>query len=129
MNWYHAHVYFKPEASAIAEAKDFWETLSSPDYNLDFVGAFHGRTVGPHPIPQFEVHFTEDKLWALLPKLYQDRGLLSVLVHPVTPNDHDDHFQSAIWLGSPVDLDGTQLDPPGQNKAFARLSQSSFVSE
>lgn len=123
--WFHAHVYFSLTEDGKNQAKSFWDLLKT-HYDLPFVGALHGSVVGPHPLPQFEIHFTEDRLWEMVERLYQDRGILSVLVHPVSPNDLEDHFQDAIWLGTPLSLDATKLDPPGMNKAFARLKKNSL---
>jgi aromatic ring-cleaving dioxygenase len=39
-----------------------------------------------------------------LPWLLLNRGELSVLVHPLTGNDYDDHSRFALWLGTPLPL-------------------------
>lgn len=124
MTWYHAHIYFNSDDDSFLLAKRFWQILSSDRYTLEYIGPIERRIVGPHPLPQFEIHFKSDALWELLPKLHADRSGLSVLVHPVTLNDHEDHFRSAIWLGEPFRLDATKVDPPGKNKALLRIGQT-----
>ncbi len=125
MTWYHAHIYFNSDDESGQRARRFRDALGGERYSLEYVGQIENQIVGPHPLPQFEVHFKEEKLWKILPMLHRDRAGLSVLVHPVSPNDHEDHFTSAIWLGEPYRLDATKLDPPGMNKAFYRLGSSS----
>ncbi|HVJ65512.1 MAG TPA: DOPA 4,5-dioxygenase family protein [Bdellovibrionota bacterium] len=127
MSWYHAHIYFNTDDDSVRRAEDLWRKLGLAErYPLEYRGEIERRIVGPHPLPQFEVHFREKHLWDILPKLHGDRDGLSILVHPVTPNDHEDHFTSAIWLGEPFRLDATKLDPPGMNKAFFRLGKEQF---
>jgi aromatic ring-cleaving dioxygenase len=122
MIWFHAHVYFNTDDDSFLRAEEFHRLLKTdPSIRLEFVGDLERRIVGPHPKPQFEIHFRGEELWSLLPKLHVERLGLSVLIHPVTLNDHEDHFGNAIWLGEPFRLDATKLDPPGQNKAFLRL--------
>ena len=51
---FHAHVYYSAEERARAEA--LREAFGGAPEIL-FVGSMTDRPVGPHPIPQFEVHF------------------------------------------------------------------------
>src|SRR5215471_16275530 len=50
-----------------------------------FVGEMRDKKVGPHPKPQFEVHFLEDALPRVL-ALIKASGL-TALVHPLTDDD------------------------------------------
>jgi len=56
---YHAHIYYsegdRPAASAL---RDEFAARAG----ILFVGAMTDRGVGPHPIPQYEVHFRESSL-------------------------------------------------------------------
>ena len=79
---------------------------------------------GPHPIPQFEVHFLEKALDSILP-LLQGSGLRA-LVHPLTNDDLADHTTLAHWIGEPIPLDLSTLDPPGMNQGVARFGKSDF---
>lgn len=100
---YHAHVYFDEQnyksASLIREAL----------LNQNFPGlrAFPlvTRPVGPHPLPMFEVHFT-DKIFSEVKQwLEKNRGEHIVLIHEETGYDHKDHSDGATWLGPKMELD------------------------
>ena len=124
---YHAHIYYAPATRPIAEA--FNRRLaalkeSRTIVQLLYVGQLRDRKIGPHPIPQFEIHFTEDALPAIVP-LIEAAGL-TALVHPLTDDDLADHTSLARWIGQPVSLDLTTLDPPGVNQGIARFSKSDF---
>jgi DOPA 4,5-dioxygenase len=89
-----------------------------------FVGQMTEGKAGPHPIPQFEVHFLEKSLGSVVP-LIEASGLRA-LVHPLTDDDMADHTTLAHWIGDPVELDVSTLDPPGMNKGVARFGKSDF---
>lgn len=100
---FHAHVYFDEQnyksASSVREA-----LLSQ---NFPGLRAFPlvGRPVGPHPMPMFEVHFT-DKIYSQVKSWFEkNRGAHTVLIHEETGYDHKDHSEGAEWLGSPLPLD------------------------
>jgi DOPA 4,5-dioxygenase len=123
---YHAHVYYSPEQRAAAEAlrEQFQRlTAASPDQLL-FVGQMTARGVGPHPIPQYEVHFRGRSL-AVVIGMIESSGLRA-LVHPLTDDDLADHTTLARWIGEPLDLDVSVLDPPGMNQGIPRFGKSDF---
>ena len=88
------------------------------------VGRLRDHKVGPHPIPQFEIHFRKEVLPVILP-LIEASGL-TALVHPLTDDDLADHTRLAQWIGKPLELDLTTLDPPGVNQGIARFSKTDF---
>ncbi|WP_338426172.1 DOPA 4,5-dioxygenase family protein [Sphingopyxis kveilinensis] len=51
---------------------------------------------------------------------------LRALVHPLTDDDLADHTTLAHWIGTPVDLDLSVLDPPGANQGIARFGVKDF---
>ena len=62
---YHAHIYYELEDRARAERlrQELSNSKGLGDLaNLLFVGEMQDKNVGPHPKPQFEVHFLEDAL-------------------------------------------------------------------
>ena len=118
---FHAHVYYDESERDVAEAL---RTALSRRGEVIFTGRMCDRPVGPHPIPQFEVHFDESALHALTP-LFEDSGL-RVLVHPLTEDDLADHTTLGRWIGEPLHLDLTTLDPPGHNKGVARFGKTDF---
>ena len=123
---YHAHVYFTEATQPVARALQ--EQLrarlkSERDAGLLVVEDLDEMAVGPHPLPQFEIHCYESYLSELLPIL-EASPLISV-VHPVTDDDLADHTVLAQWIHGTVELDLSVLDPPGQNKALVRFGKSS----
>ena len=124
---WHAHVYFEPEGRSTAAQlhRQLLDMLSGgtlPD--LVHVGAMRDRGVGPHPIPQFEVQFLAAARPAIV-TLIQATGL-TALVHPVTDDDLADHTTLAQWIGEPLTLDLTVLDPPGHNQGLERFGKVEF---
>lgn len=118
---YHAHIYYDPAERPVAAAlrDDFGR-----DPAILFVGAMTDRAVGPHPIAQYEVHFlarSQDAVAALIAATG-----LRALVHPLTDDDLADHTTLAHWIGEPVELDVTVLDPPGVNQGIARFGGADF---
>jgi hypothetical protein len=51
---YHAHIYFSPEQRGDAEAL---RGRFEAERDILFVGRMTEGKAGPHPIPQYEVHF------------------------------------------------------------------------
>jgi DOPA 4,5-dioxygenase len=122
---YHAHIYYEADNRAAAER--LHDKLSASKgvgalANVLFVGEMRDRNVGPHPKAQFEIHFLKDALPRLLP-LIKTSGL-TALVHPLTEDDLADHTSLALWIGEPLALDQTVLDPPGMNQGIARFGKS-----
>jgi DOPA 4,5-dioxygenase len=82
------------------------------------------RGVGPHPIPQFEVHFLDDDRAEIVAMI--EASGLRALVHPLTDDDLADHTVLGHWIGEPLELDLSVLDPPGHNQGVARFGKSDF---
>jgi DOPA 4,5-dioxygenase len=124
---YHAHLYYGPETRALAEAvrvrlRNMMESGETPQ--LLFVGQLKDQKAGPHPIPQFEIHYTQEALPSIV-RFIEETGL-TALVHPLTDNDLADHTSLARWIGTPLELDLATLDPPGKNQGVARFAKSDF---
>ena len=103
---YHAHIYYD-----VATARDRAELLRRQigERFLVRIGAWHDAPVGPHPIAMFQVAFDVVVFAAFVPWLMLNRNGLSVLVHPNTDNERDDHLVNALWLGAPLPLDASML--------------------
>lgn len=124
---FHAHIYYSTDERTVAEAlrAEFEQRLSTEgDRRLLFVGAMTDRAVGPHPIPQYEIHFLESSLSSVMEAI-EESGLRA-LVHPLTDDDVADHTSLAHWIGEPIDLDLTVLDPPGMNQGVERFGKADF---
>lgn len=118
---YHAHIYYSPNERRAAE--ELREQFLREQRFL-FVGQMTDRGVGPHPLPQYEVHFVERSLPEVVTAI--ESSGLRALVHPLTDDDLADHTSLAHWIGKPLELDVTVLDPPGTNQGVARFGKSDF---
>ena len=119
---FHAHIYYSDDDRPAAEAlRDRF--LDTPSQVL-FVGRMMDSGVGPHPIAQYEVHFLEDARPDVVAAI-EALGLRA-LVHPLTDDDLADHTSLAHWIGEPVELDVSVLDPPGHNQGVARFGRTDF---
>lgn len=124
---YHAHIYFSPEQRAAAAAlRDRFAGLTAPsdDPHILFVGPMRDGPVGPHPMPQYEIHFAECSRPAVIAAI--EASGLRALVHPLTDDDLADHTRLAHWIGEPLALDLTVLDPPGANQGVPRFGRTDF---
>jgi DOPA 4,5-dioxygenase len=118
---YHAHIYYSDEERPAAAAlRD--QFAASPE--ILFTGQMTDRGVGPHPLPQYEVHFLETARDSVIAAI--ETSGLRALVHPLTDDDLADHTTLAHWIGEPFELDVTVLDPPGVNQGVPRFGKSDF---
>jgi aromatic ring-cleaving dioxygenase len=118
---FHAHVYYSSEERPAAER--LRETFAGQPGVL-FIGQMTDRGVGPHPIPQYEVHFREGSRPSVVAAI--EASGLRALVHPLTDDDLADHTTLGQWIGEPVDLDLGVLDPPGVNQGVPRFGKTDF---
>ncbi len=124
---WHAHIYFQPhqrERALGLQARLSGLSSTGAAPQLLFIGALRDHKVGPHPVPQFEVHFTQE-LVPMIRALATEAGL-TTLVHPLTADDLADHTTLGHWIGTPLELDLSVLDPPGTNQGFARFGRTDF---
>lgn len=97
---YHAHIYYDRATRPAAERL----RLALGERFSARLGNWHDEPVGPHRCAMYQVAFAAAELPRLLPWLMLNRDGLSVLVHPVTGNDYNDHARFALWLGTPLPL-------------------------
>lgn len=123
---WHAHIYYgatEREATDVLRGQ-FAEMMIGDDVPILFVGRMTDRPVGPHPIPQFEIHFAASA-GGVVARTITASGLRA-LIHPLTDDDLADHTTLAKWIGEPLDLDVSVLDPPGENQGVARFGKGDF---
>jgi aromatic ring-cleaving dioxygenase len=123
----HAHIYFSAEQRAAAEGlRDSFVRMreSGGEPEILFVGRMTEGKAGPHPIPQYEVHFFGRSLPAVVAAI--EASGLRALVHPLTDDDLADHTVLGRWIGEKLDLDLATLDPPGTNQGVARFGKTDF---
>ena len=124
---YHAHIYYSAEQRTAAEAlrdRFIRQAAGGAEPHMLYVGQMTDRGVGPHPIPQYEVHFLKRWLADVVSEI--EASGLRALVHPLTDDDLADHTTLGHWIGDPLDLDLTVLDPPGQNQGVPRFGKADF---
>ena len=124
---YHAHIYYSDEQRPVAEAlrEDFLRgAKGGQEPPVLFVGQMTDEGIGPHPLPQYEVHFRGRSLATVISAI--TAAGLRALVHPLTDDDVADHTSLAHWIGEPLDLDLSVLDPPGVNQGVPRFGKSDF---
>ena len=123
---YHAHIYYSAEQRPAAEAlrELFIDRANQVEPRILFVGRMMDLGVGPHPMAQYEVHFRGASLDRVLAEIRASG--LRALVHPLTDDDLADHTALGQWIGEPLELDPTVLDPPGQNQGVPRFGKTDF---
>ena len=119
---FHAHIYYSENERPAARA--LRDDFSARRPAVLFVGEMTDRGVGPHPIPQYEVHFRQAAAENIISAI--EASGLRALVHPLTDDDLADHTTLAKWIGEPVQLDVSVLDPPGVNQGIPRFGKSDF---
>ena len=124
---WHAHVYYDAvQRAGAADLRGQFAALTrdGSEPHFLYVGRMVDSPIGPHPLPQFESHFAErwrDAVMAII----KPTGLRA-FVHPLTDDDLADHTRLAQWIGEPLALDLSVLDPPGVNQGAARFGTSDF---
>ena len=124
---YHGHIYYTPAERSVAEAlrAEFIRlTAADSDPKIVFVGRMTDGPAGPHPIPQYEIHFLKRSLDGVLAMICATG--LRALVHPLTDDDLADHTSLGTWIGEPIELDLSTLDPPGMNQGVPRFGKTDF---
>ena len=123
---WHAHIYYSVKDRGAAESlRELFVVLASaPEPTILFVGRMMAEGVGPHPLPQYEVHFRTRSVDVVIAAI--EATGLTALVHPLTDDDLADHTTHARWLGEPIALDVTTLDPPGRNQGIPRFGLTDF---
>ena len=127
LNPWHAHVYYDEQSWDAAQLlhQQLSDQLAGGTFaGLVLVGQMYDRGVGPHPKPQFELQFYESAV-PRITQILEATGLTS-LIHPLTDDDLADHTTLAQWIGEPLPLDESVLDPPGHNQGIARFGKVEF---
>jgi DOPA 4,5-dioxygenase len=126
-NPWHAHVYYDMESwdtAQLVHQQISEMVVTGTCAGLVLVGQMYDRGVGPHLQPQFEIQFYESAV-PRITEILRTTGLTS-LIHPLTDDDLADHTTLAQWIGDPLPLDVSVLDPPGHNQGIARFGHEEF---
>ncbi len=97
---FHAHVYYTPAAKPAAERV----RLALGRRFSVVLGRWHDIPVGPHDQAMYQVAFASEEFPRVVPWLMLNREGLSILVHPLTGDDYEDHATHSLWLGTPLPL-------------------------
>lgn len=97
---YHAHIYYDTGTRPIAER--LREAIGA-EFQVR-LGRWHDNPIGPHPVSMYQVAFPVAEFPRLVPWLMLNRSGLTVLVHPLTGDDYEDHATHPLWLGPPLAL-------------------------
>jgi aromatic ring-cleaving dioxygenase len=97
---YHAHVYYEPHTRRLAARL---RNAIEKSFRVE-MGRWREQPVGPHPRSMYQVKFGRGEFTKIVPWLMLNRSGLSVLVHPNTGDDYQDHAVNALWLGKPLRL-------------------------
>jgi DOPA 4,5-dioxygenase len=94
---YHIHVYYAAATKAKAELLRAKLEAAFPEA---VYGRWHDKPVGPHPEWSYQVHFPVELFDKIVPFIALERDGLTVLIHPNTESDLEDHRDYAFWMGS-----------------------------
>lgn len=97
---YHAHVYYD-QSSRDTAARLREEVARSFEVEL---GRWREEPVGPHPQSMYQVKFGAGEFARIVPWLMLNRSGLTILIHPETGDDYQDHAENALWLGEKLKL-------------------------
>ncbi|KAJ7162257.1 DOPA-like domain-containing protein [Mycena filopes] len=111
---WHFHIYFHQanahEHHAAMELRDAVLRLRR-DGAFIAVPLFRVNTdpIGPHPVGSYEIWAPSETFSSVFSYLCMNRGQLSILVHPLTRNEREDHGLRSAWIGPSFPLDLTKL--------------------
>eukprot|EP00008_Paramoeba_atlantica_P007101 CAMPEP_0201489860 /NCGR_PEP_ID=MMETSP0151_2-20130828/23976_1 /ASSEMBLY_ACC=CAM_ASM_000257 /TAXON_ID=200890 /ORGANISM="Paramoeba atlantica, Strain 621/1 / CCAP 1560/9" /LENGTH=232 /DNA_ID=CAMNT_0047875579 /DNA_START=18 /DNA_END=716 /DNA_ORIENTATION=+ len=128
---WHFHVYFFQDNNVSVEAAlDLRDQLLQRVQNRYFVAVFDGVTDailpgvnvsnippinygprGPHPCGSYEVWVPIEYVGRVLSFFMLSHGELTILLHPLTSHELEDHVGRLLWLGPPYRIDVTVLEP------------------
>lgn len=102
MHTYHAHVYFAISQTTLA--RKVRENILKDIPQITYAGQLIPISVGPHTMPMFELHIPANMINYAKASIDELREGLSVLIHPLQQDELDAHTNSAIWLGTKLEL-------------------------
>eukprot|EP01126_Amoeba_proteus_P054915 TRINITY_DN677_c0_g1_i1.p1 TRINITY_DN677_c0_g1~~TRINITY_DN677_c0_g1_i1.p1 ORF type:complete len:195 (+),score=36.23 TRINITY_DN677_c0_g1_i1:116-700(+) len=81
-----------------------------PGINETAIPKFNIHPIGPHPCGSFEVWTPKESFAPAMSWFMRHRGDLSILLHPLSRHEIEDHTGRSLWLGPPFRLDLTVLN-------------------
>ncbi|KAI6046781.1 DOPA-like domain-containing protein [Pisolithus marmoratus] len=107
---WHFHIYFhQNNAEEHAAALDLRDAVLRLRRDGAFVAVplFRVNTspMGPHPVGSYEIWVPSTSFASVFSYLSQNRGNLSIFIHPLTKEERKDHESRNAWMGAPFPLD------------------------
>ncbi|KAI0046930.1 hypothetical protein FA95DRAFT_1493270 [Auriscalpium vulgare] len=107
---WHFHIYFhQNNASEHQAALELRDAVLRLRRDGAFVAVPLWRVntgpIGPHPVGSYEIWCPSESFASLFSYLCINRGELSILVHPLTREQRDDHDSRKAWIGPSYPLD------------------------
>ena len=103
---YHAHVYWKD-----SQQRELAVGLRNELTRLGCrLGRIQDTNIGPHPLPMYQVNYTDQNKLEVEKFLSTYGKDLSILLHEDTEDDIKDHTEGARWLGKKLKLDLVWLE-------------------
>ncbi len=99
---YHAHIYFALDELTLAT--QVRENIIAALPQLTYTGQLIPISIGPHPLPMFEIHIPAASINLAMATIDRLRKEFSVLVHPVQADELAAHTSGARWLGKKLTL-------------------------
>ena len=104
---YHAHIYFAlDEMPVAAQVRD---NIIKHLPQLTYTGQLIPISIGPHPLPMFEIHIPASTINFAMATIDNLRKEFSVLIHPVQADELAAHTSGASWLGKKLTLNLNML--------------------
>uniref|UniRef100_A0A6B2LMK8 DOPA 4,5-dioxygenase n=1 Tax=Arcella intermedia TaxID=1963864 RepID=A0A6B2LMK8_9EUKA len=82
-----------------------------PGLNESNIPKFNTQPIGPHPCGSFETWVPYEHFSSALSFFTLHRGSLSILFHPLTVHELEDHTSRSMWLGPSYRLNLDVLSP------------------
>lgn len=101
-NYYHGHFYFTSETMTSAEL--IRQKMILDLTQLIRVFPILPKEVGPHPFPMFEFHFRGSDYQTVRQWLEKNHNGHSVLLHPLSGDEINDHTELAEFIGPSLGL-------------------------
>jgi DOPA 4,5-dioxygenase len=128
---FHSHTYFDHEApEQLAAARAFMDHIRCSFESTPHVEVHSLVPVpaGPHPRASFEVLFTREVFAEYVAWLMFERPpSMSILIHPLTRLQVDDHTTRALWLGERLEVLRGILESSDANSLATGRSEESII--
>jgi len=129
VKYYHAHVYFEADQPSHERALKLKEDIAVAFPSLR-LGTPHNTPSGPHTVGNYEVLVTREALTDFVLWLgFHKHPDTSVLLHPVTAHQYQDHTQRPLWVGPQIPIKLDLLKQRDEQHAKEGKSDEAVIAE